>query len=490
MKKTLTAFAIISLVVSSTYAQQVDMWNVQVNNGNVNIQNWWFNMQVNNGNVNINQAALKLEWKITAAYKVTLRWNAYKVKDWEELLWYKLVISYIDKEVSWEWDKVVSLDADKTTTDDWNSKNSSMNYYKLYAVTNNGEIGSNVVVIPMDWNGKYDFSKMWNTKPQQPKDNQNMGQWNNQMPPREDRGQWQRDEQWPRDDRGQRGDMNQSQQSWDMNFQQQWPREGMWQWPRNDQGPRNDMWQGPKDGKGNQMQQQMPQQPNNWMLLQLLSTGLTQDQIKSIKEWHKALMDNTKKLVESAMASGNVNTGELIDSVLSLHKSYYDSLSGYIDEAKRSEFNAYVEKSLETVKQNVSSRIAYMGKNMRQWGMQEGDDRQMNQRMDNSNKPKPAQWKDNKPQTKKNILSPKLVKQVEDKLDAIPDANKAKVLDTLKTKINSLIEKLDSTNSKDATKVQLYKEVLNIVERKIEELNDSDVVNELLGSDLSTSTQQ
>lgn len=102
---------------------------------------------------------IKLTAKISAAYKVSLEWSDYYPKWDTDLLWYKIVVKNPNNE-----EKVVSVDENTTEKDDWNSK-AWINTYKVYAITNdwvNHE--SNIVTIPMNWNGSYDFSLVNNCK--------------------------------------------------------------------------------------------------------------------------------------------------------------------------------------------------------------------------------------------------------------------------------------------------------------------------------------
>lgn len=106
-------------------------------------------------------SVLTLKWRIDWNYKVMLKWNPLS----SEVENYILLFSSTNSEPTYpimEWDKVITIDSNKTETVDWSSKK-WVNYYRLWAIDTNGNVTlSNTIKIMMDWNWKpvYDESML------------------------------------------------------------------------------------------------------------------------------------------------------------------------------------------------------------------------------------------------------------------------------------------------------------------------------------------
>lgn len=95
---------------------------------------------------------LQLKAKISTNYRVDLVWQAFEPEEGEELLGYKVTVWQSDSDA-----KIASFDAETTSAQDWNAKK-GINFYQVIAITSEDKYPSNIVQVPMDWNGKYDFA--------------------------------------------------------------------------------------------------------------------------------------------------------------------------------------------------------------------------------------------------------------------------------------------------------------------------------------------
>lgn len=147
-----------ALLVSNSFANEDSDANNENNNSSKTTTGSYIPETTTFVNNNTS-SVLTLKWRIDWNYKVALKWNPLS----SEVENYLLLFSSTNSEPTYpiiEWDKVITIDSNKTETVDWSSKK-WVNYYRLWAIDNNGNVTlSNTIKIMMDWNWRpvYDES--------------------------------------------------------------------------------------------------------------------------------------------------------------------------------------------------------------------------------------------------------------------------------------------------------------------------------------------
>lgn len=236
---------------------------------------------------NKTSAILDLKWRIDWNYKVVLKWNPLS----SEVENYILLFSNTNSEPTYpikDWDKVITIDSDKTETVDWSSKK-WVNYYRLWAIDANGNVTlSNIIKIMMDWNWRtvYDESMLRS-------DYVEHREWMEQE-----------HEDWM----GKKPEMRNG-------IQQYWFR------------------------TNNNTTQFKPNIEGADMIAKFLKQGLSEEQVKTARD----ILFNFKKSFED-LRKGTQSKDDFVVKVEALKIKLYTDMSEYLDESKTEEFKRFINE--------------------------------------------------------------------------------------------------------------------------------------------------